>query len=405
MPIADPARRGFRQMSFLWPPLYLALAAVVGGWDSSVVGSQTAPSELPLIRATDLHYLGAFDLPMTDGTGTDEARLTWGGSAMSVTPERTLLLVGHDWYQKVCEVSIPEIGEQASIVQPCADVLEGRRGQVDEGNVKVGGTLVWDGRIIISAYSFYDADGTQTLSHFASGRQFATAGDLIGPVQVGDDGAGFVSGYMSPIPEEWRKALGGPALTGQCCLNIITRTSSGPAVAVFDPRDVGRTSPVPAKLVLGYPPSDPLAPADSQNALYTRASWARGIAFPAGTRSLLFIGRHGTGRPCYGSGSSCSDPVHDWQGEHAYPYHHQVWAYDANDLVAVKNGSKDPWEIRPYATWRLEEMNDSGSANIASAAYDPLTRRLFVTETYGDEPKVHVYQVASSVGRSTPSPN
>ena len=91
------------------------------------------------------------------------------------------------------------------------------------------------------------------------------------------------------------------------------------------------------------------------------------MVFPEGTRSVLFFGRHGLGKFCYGPGTTdqqlvgrptdggvdtwCHDPTSANKGTHAYPYHYYVWAYDANDLAAVKAGQKQPWEVKPYAVW------------------------------------------------------
>jgi hypothetical protein len=71
---------------------------------------------------------------------------------------------------------------------------------------------------------------------------------------------------------------------------------------------------------------------------------------------------------------------------------HQIWAYDANDLVAVKDGAKDP-SVEPYATFELDDIDAGGGATAAGAAYDPATGRLFLTERYGDQPRVHVFVV------------
>jgi len=159
---------------------------------------------------------------------------------------------------------------------------------------------------------------------------------------------------------------------------------------------VGSTDPVPATPVLYYPLEHPLAPVSTQNDYFNLTTQIVGVAFPPGTRSLLFFGRHGTGPYCYGTGEECNDPVDPYQGTHAYPYVHQVWAYDALDLLAVKNGTKQPWEPRPYALWRLSEMDATGSATIAGATFDPASGRVFITERYGEEPIVHVYQIETA---------
>jgi hypothetical protein len=274
-------------------------------------------------------------------------------------------------------------------------VTEGKLGQVDDYTVKLGGTLIFNNRLIVSAYGYYDANANQVLSHFTSLPDLSVTGDASGPYQVGD-WAGIVSGYMTSIPLEWRQAFGGPALTGNCCLSIISRTSYGPAVSAFNPDDLGSLDPVPSTPVLYYPGEHPLAEWDSTGPYFNGSTNIAGMAFPPGTRSVLFFGRQGIGTFCYGTGEECGDPVDSSKGTHAYPYIHQVWAYDALDLLAVKEGSKNPWDILPYALWVLDEMDSEGSATIAGAAYDPHGGRIYITERYGEEPVVHVYQITIS---------
>lgn len=367
--------------------------------DDSIVPA--APATLPRITSADFIYLGAFRAPYEDRAGNP---LTWGGYALAVNPSgategtSTGLFIGcHAWRQRLAEIAIPStvnLSETAALRQDCTDVTEGRLDLVDD-MPNLGGALVYGGRLIVSVYGYYDADVSQTRSHFASSTDLAQTGDVVGPEQVGEQ-AGVVAGYMTTIPEEWQTHLGGPALTGQCCIPIISRTSAGPAASVFDPEDVGRRNPVPATPLLHYPLEHPLAPEDAQNNLFNLTTQIVGMAFPPGSRSLLFIGRHGIGPYCYGAGEECDDPVESYKGPHAYPYVHQVWAYDVLDLLSVKQGQLRPWEVQPYAVWRLTEMDDVGGASIAGAAFDPDAGRLYITEQYGDEPLVHVYRLTAA---------
>jgi hypothetical protein len=394
--------------------LLLAAVTFIPGAASEVsvgrrlVDSSTVPAPLallPLIASSDFVYLGAFRAPHEDHAGNP---LTWGGYALAVNPSgsagatSTGLFIGcHAWRQHLAEIAIPStlhLSETAALRQDCTDVTEGRLDLVDD-MPNLGGALVYGGRLIVSAYGYYDADVSQTRSHFASSTDLAQIGDVVGPEQVGEQ-AGVVAGYMTIIPEEWQASLGGPALTGQCCIPIISRTSAGPAASVFDPEDVGRRNPVPASLLLHYPLEHPLAPEDAQNNLFNLTTQIVGMAFPPRSRSLLFVGRHGIGPYCYGASEECNDPVDPYKGPHAYPYVHQVWAYDALDLLAVKQGQLRPWEVQPYAVWRLTEMDAVGGASIAGAAFDPDAGRLYITEQYGDEPVVHVYRVTAA----TPTP-
>src|SRR5262249_27802663 len=149
------------------------------------------------------------------------------------------------------------------------------------------------------------------------------------------------------------------------------------AASVFNPDDVGVRNPISGTTVVYYPTAH--AYTDSFNA--TTGSDVKGIAFPSGSRSVLFFGKRSSTTYCYGIGTSdpkevgttadCYDPCDSSKGGHGYPYYHRVWAYDANNLLDVKNGLKQSWEVTPYASFDLTEMDNSGCAGVRSAGYDP----------------------------------
>ena len=117
---------------------------------------------------------------------------------------------------------------------------------------------------------------------------------------------------------------------------------------------------------------------------------------PEGSRSVMFFGRQGTGKFCYGTGEECGDPTQDSKGVHAYPYRYQVWAYDAQDLADVKAGRRKPWSLRPYAIWPLTVP--FASQILQGATYDQASGRIFVSTAYGDgeRPVIHVLMVKAS---------
>ena len=372
------------------------------------------PQQQHLVQAGNLSYLGKFYLPPTDGTGrgTAEGFLLSGGAATGLGPDGQSLYYGcHDWGSRLARVTIPAIGGTGTIVEPCAPIanLAGIN-PGDPNSKKLGGSLWWNGRLTVSAYAYYDGNGTAIASHFVGG-DVATQ---TGPHRVGPLNPGLIGGYMGVIPQEWRGLLGGPALTGQCCIAVIARSSFGPSASVFDPDDVGKTAQAPSTMLVGYPEAhQTFGPWNVPNPYFTGVTRIGGVAFPAGTRSVLFIGRHGT-TFCYGTGTGnpalhgtldgqgnvyCYDPVDGTKGSHGYPYKHQIWAYDANDLLAVKQGVKNAWDVLPYAIWNLGEMDfNQGTASMRSATYDPATRRWYVVLDNGDNtPEVHVYEVTNAV--------
>ena len=208
--------------------------------------------------------------------------------------------------------------------------------------------------------------------------------------------------------------LGGPALTGNCCIPIISRTSFGPAAFAFDPGKLGAPSGVPDAPLVYYPQQHPTLGAwdaswnPRRGVLFNGATTIRGLVFPKGTRSVLFFGTQGIGRFCYGEGTDqrglagkptpdgttwCYDPDDSSKGTHAYPYVAEVWAYDARRLVAVRKGRKRPWQVKPYATWRLHLP--FGSGRIGGAAYDSAGGRIYLSQQYGNgtDPVMHVFKI------------
>jgi hypothetical protein len=400
------------------------------------------PTTEPLVQPSDLVYQGSFQLPHIECVSPTYACFAFGGTALAYDPVNNgLFVVGHIYGQLSAEITIPTPAKAsnvsalptATMIQPFTDALEGKINTVnptDPNPHLIGGQLVYGGRLIISVESYYDADGTQSSSHFARPLDLSTTSPFVGPVRVGPLYPGFVSGYMTQIPAEWQSLFGGPALTGNCCLAIAGRQSNGPSVSVFNPDDIGTDNPVPATVLVGYPHSTPLGTGwATQSNLYNGTTNINGIVFPDGTRSVLFFGSQGIGPFCYGPGTSntaiagttaydgdpwCYDLATTAKGTHAYPYVDQVWAYDANDLLKVKNGTEQDYQVTPYDVWTLTLPYEStnGLNRIGGVAYDPTNNLIFISESCPGNtcnPVIDVYQLevgtqTASAGNETPSP-
>lgn len=376
-------------------------------------------STAPLLQQSDLQYLGAFRGPaLQDGPNS----FSYGGMALAYNPaNNSLFMVGHDQYQLSAELSIPTpvISSTVSglpkgtLLQPFADATSGLV-NVFGVPTKVGGQLVYNGKLYGTVYIYYDATNTQVQSDWVRPSTSLSSGTAQGLYQVGTLGAGFVSGWLVPVPSEWQAILGGSVLTGQCCIPITGRTSYGPSLSVFNLATLGVTTPAPAVPVLYYTIDH--ATLGPWNGNWTGNNWngtsaIRGAVFPDGTRTVLFFGQQGIGKFCYGTGGAtggvCYDPDYSWQGTHGYPYVAEVWAYDANDLVAVKNGQKRPWDPVPYAAWQL--ALPFPSTEIGGATWDPTTRRIYLSQKgadatvpYAYSPVIHVFQVGRGASGSTP---
>ncbi len=410
------------------------LGALAGG---AAAGS---PSSAPLLQPSDLVYVGAFRVPSGDYGSPQWTGFNYGGSAPAYNPAKnSLFLVGHNVYQLTAEISIPTPAKSAnvtalpvaSIIQPFADSTSGLI-KAYQTPTLIGGQLVYQGRLIGAEYIYYDASHIQTATHFARPSTSLTAGTAAGLYSVWDPTrTGYVSGFLAAIPPEWQALLGGTVLTGNCCIPIVGRTSVGPAAFAFDPAAYGTVTPAVPLLyyTLDHQTLGTWDNRSSVNPVYNMATLAPiGMVFPQGTRTLLYFGSTGMGMPCYGQGTNdpsldrqavpgtnglviyCYDPASSDKGTHGYPYAYYVWAYDANDLLAVKNGQKKPWQVVPYATWPLTlPIADSTQRNqLGGAAYDSATGRLYVSQLSGETPGyarlpvIHVFQLP--VGTQSPAP-
>ena len=284
-----------------------------------------------------------------------------GGAGLTYNPaNNSLIMATNKSERQLVELSIPVPKKESSItmlniagvLQPPANITAGSWDCLGEGGSVVsnggypGGFLVYNNKLIGSAYAYYSESAV--LSHFTASLQWSDQNYEfsgfkrlgINPTGSGSN-AGYVGGYMAIVPDEWRSALGYPALTGQCCISIITRTSLGPAVSGFDPDDIGVHDPSDAKWFVVYPYEYPALGTYGGTSLYfNMATKINGVVFPSGSNSVLFFGTHGLGitgegDTCYGNGVSdislhgtlddngvmnCFDPVKSDKGGHGYPY-------------------------------------------------------------------------------------
>jgi hypothetical protein len=394
-----------------------------------------------LLSSSDLTYIGAFRVPDGHFGSSSNAVFQYGGTALAFSlANNSLFLVGHDWGQLVAEISIPPLVNSATlsalntavVLQAFADVTDGHMADICSGNpspscvngvyqntVKVGGLLVSGNVLYGTVFAYYDGSGDQDKAHFYSSTTLANSSDFRGFYPLANiPQTGYVSGFLTSIPTEWQGVLGGNALTGQCCIPITGRTSLGPAAFALNLSDLGMNTPVPDTPLVYYTLTQPTLGAwnstwNGTTILYNGSTVIKGGVWPSGTRSILYFGRQGTGPFCYGGGDTCGDPTDSSKGTHAYPYQYEVWAYDANDLVAVRQGLKSPWVVKPYALWTFELPFSGGtSMRLGGAAYDPQTNRIYLSQLCTDGgnggssclPVIHVLQVGPGGKAPTAAP-
>lgn len=415
------------------------------GWTGATVASAMSPSTTLVMPAapttvvatyavvpsgalvsSDLTYLGAFRLPNFSNNGT----FSFGGAPIAFNPVSGNTLFVANGTGQVAEVTIPTPVNSGSIgalnfaayVQPFADPTEGHLQDVANGAnpASLSGMMVAGGLLYLTATVYYDADPPtqQTVSHARRPLTLASVGGFSGwkaiwsptsqdiAAGVPLPGTGYASGDVAPVPPEWQSSLGGDVISSQWGRPIITRESYGPDAIVWNRSTFGL---VDGRRVQYYTSPHPtLGPWDGANTVWGGTAIAGGLVLIDGTSSALFFGRNGLGSFCYGDGTAtnppptgeCYDPTSTDKGQHAYPYVYQVWAYNINDWVAVKNGSKQPWEVVPYATWVLTfPIVDPSWKGLGGAGYDPVAKRLYVSQLRVDvdgfqyRPLIHAFQL------------
>jgi hypothetical protein len=394
----------------------------------NVAFSQTT---LPLMQSSDISYVGRFALP---NGGSSPTTYQYGGHGLGYYKKpdgtKTLYASGHVYGPGYYgQVQIPSDSELkpfstsyssltvANVLQPIADAMEGRGNIENNYNENWSmGILAYNNKLIISAVNSYT--GSNTGGHIVRDTLTVSGTGHVKPASgvysmSGGANQRSIAGYMFLIPAEWRSLFGGPAMTGNCCLSVISTTSGGPALTVFNPDQVGVTSPIPGINVLWYPtPTTPVSCATDgacQSNIFNLTSRVLGAGFVPNTRTVFFVEGHGTGPYCYETAALCGNDtvMSDVRGPHAQPYRYQLLAYDANDLIAVKNGTKKPWQVQPYnaaSPWVLPQFNNYDPRGSATA-FDPETGRLYIRADVGNQPTIDVFQIKMNTTSVEPPTN
>jgi hypothetical protein len=216
---------------------------------------------------------------------------------------------------------------------------------------------------------------------------------------------------MAPVPPEWRPLLGGPALSSAGYTSIISRASYGASVSVFDPADVGVKNPIPMTMLLGCPHAiaSCITYGTPTSNDFNGSELSGGFFVVPGSRTLAVIEREASGPTCYGYATrdpamhgldhpgpddarwcySLSDPLTD-KGPKGYPYRLVAKLYDMSELVDVRLGRKQPWDIRQYAT--VDLPGSSPGEFVSSGAYNYVRNEFYLIRYVGGGVnRVYVY--------------
>lgn len=410
----------------------------------------TAYSDDILLQSTDMTYLGAFRGPVDPVHGgtlwyTDAPDYGVAfRSARSGAENGSLYATGHLYYSSIFEGAIPSTFSSSSVLSdiPRMTILQGltpifgsNRGDLKDciyntsnqcdpnpggsgPNTQYGGLLVAGDKLIATRWDYYAYSGAQTYAWFTHGLDLSVS-DSSGPFKPSSNSR-IMSGYLTTIPENWRTALGGDTMSGLFEVPIVSATSAYPSATSFYAADLTGTGTVATNMLMyttcpNYP-HDTLGcwtNTTPSNNYTSNSEGFGGAVFPVGSKTLLVFHVHGTGDSCYGEATTnqslhgqvacgdggaetcCYDLESTSRGGHSYPYVYQVQAFSADDLAAVKAGTKTHNELMPYAVWSLSFPQSATNHTIAGVAYDPDTQRLFVRQGAADgtAPLYQVFQL------------
>jgi hypothetical protein len=408
-----------------------------------------------LLHQSDFTYVGAFKLPGGSfGTQGSNGTFEYGEAFVSgnvyndPVNGKSLFIPGYlsagfvSNQVSIAQVTIPSsikdpnvVGidglTTATVVQGFDDPSNGKGSQALAGDTGFGSLVVYGGKLIGTESVAYDSACTQSKSAWVAPTNFSQKSQATGPYAftspVGPRWIG--GGFMALVPPEWQSALGGKVVSGNGPVSIISCGSPGPTLHVID-ADTLITQPsastsinstplvyykendtqatlghwnsndpnqiVNGKKIPSITVTDPYGGGQYTIAYEDNSSRIQGVLFADGTRSVLFFGMKGLGHYCYGDApGECYDPDLPGHGDHAYPYSQFVWAYDVNDLIAAKNGQKNPWDVVPYTGWTFKAPG-SNPAKSVGVAWDPATRLAYMVfpSSWGNvTPVVHVFQV------------
>ena len=399
----------------------VTVTAADGGtasWSSTAtIAYSGAPAE-PLLYQSDVQYVGAFRVP--DYSNSTDS-MSFGGSALAYNPaDNSLFITGQG--QSIAEISIPSTIvdssdldnlSTATVLQPWKNVLSNLPNQLSgtSDGAPIGGLMVYNGELIGTQFAYYGGAYSQVLSHFVLNSLDLSTASVEGLYQVGSGGR-IMAGYMTPIPSEWQAPLGGfTALTGLSDWPIISTESAGPAAIGFNPGDLGSAND-PASTYLAYTGGHQLgAYTGPANPMQSGTTSIDGDAFVPGTSSILYFGATGTNYEGYGEpgpwdGTNDATGPQSLNGQYAF----QVWAYNANDLVAVQQGQLQPYQVMPYDVWNFT-LPIPASCQPEGLAFDPGTGRIYMAIPNADNevpyshlPLIEVFQVNVPTGTPVAAP-
>ena len=348
---------------------------------------------LGLAAKFDITYQGAFRV-----LAKGESSSSYAVGAIAYNRDNnSIFMAGHDHHRAIAEFEIPD---QLSLDPKAANIVKAKvlqnyvkalnKKKVGNKTDKITGLLYYQGKLLVNSEIWYDASGKNkdNLQVISDANDLKGA-DYKGMLQL--QGAAKVAGYMSEIPDDLQKALGGKYISGWASnYSITSRYSQGPSLYVFNPEDAikanldgDRTIPSTPKMVFPFQGGKVLVQggdkySDDVSPIWSSMADAR-FGFIVPNANIFMVigyqgGLHGgigykivqdTGRLC---GGGCTKEAKD-----NYNY---FWLFDINEII----NAEEPHKIRPFSYGKWSHPYDKNGANkIIGGTFDSENNRLFLT--------------------------
>jgi len=365
-------------------------------------------NELPLITIEQLEYIGGFRIK--SGTyGQSRTGYTAGKIAYN-SDNHSLFLSSHTHHKAIAEFKIPQLLKTSILSElPISDIpiqnfskvlSRPFTGNKQKLNV-IGGMEYINGELLVHAYQYYDADMNTThttlvvrnaddLKNSRIDGYFQFAGRAHGVIWISPitdtykvlfNQSDYLSGASSSFPINGRASMGPSAFAFKSSDIINTNNQSGKIDTlklldfhishIFAATDAGWMPFKKWKGAVQYNYSWDKIPGMSfaksydvkrvgNNHIWTEGSGAfYGIIIP-GTRTYAVFGTSSMNHSGGGykitqkNGRKCPGPC-SYDPNDRYNYY---WFFDVNELVKVKAGLKQAYEVRPYSYGLFETPFD-----------------------------------------------
>lgn len=375
----------------------------------------------PLWQISSLSYKGGFrvDAGRQGETRYSSADFSVGIFTVSENGD-SIFLVGNPREPRIAEFDIPEIINTRDILEMVRadsflqefEIFHDPDTRYDSGIAgffRFSGLTAIDGKLIVNAFNWYDANGseTDTTSIIVDPNNLATS-EIIGPFQL--EGAARSAGWITPVPLNWQPRLGGTHVSGWSDGSINSRLSNGPSAYFWNPYEDALNKPVPgpisARVGLTFPLDNILFDyglygdfyngdfSENEvillndrlnNDLWTYMSGATYGFIVPGTNTYVTLGSSGGHESGIGykwqkaDGSYC--PGHCTKDPE--DYYNYYWLWKLSDLEKAVNGESEPHTIRPYDFGVFDTIGSK--ASFGGGHYNPETGRLIISLRGGDD--------------------